>query len=424
MSAQLYNVAPDAIADPGTPGGPGFTLARPEWIAIQTASTDAQALPTTYDAFRDTLGPGAPGDLSDFGRLLEAYDAMRGHAVNWTDTIFPACVSLADDVHRYGTVQAPACYPRILQEAEILERNPHDERARTTLKALLEDLKHEVELKSGRAEDVADVVAEFLAASEVIEATVVGDDGPGGLVAHYTHRYGPGSTEVEELIADIAEQQGIVTAANDAYNQDVVVTTTTPTYSWMWPLGSVAVPVVGGAYGQRATGALDRVRRAQVRIASLADDEAALVHLLIALDHAAAGASALVRGLTESLPMIRKIRGVWGGIAADLVAISALLDDDVRQVPPVIRGLEVDQAIQAWHQVALRADAYRGNAFVEERPGRHSMAAWKPADRATSGCTVSTLMAAARYDRLIHPSAGVGAGAGGPLIDRKGSSRW
>jgi hypothetical protein len=58
MSAQLYSIGPSSIADPGITGGPGFSMSRREWIAIQTYSTDALALPTTLETFRNSLGPG------------------------------------------------------------------------------------------------------------------------------------------------------------------------------------------------------------------------------------------------------------------------------------------------------------------------------------------------------------------------------
>ena len=73
MSAPLYNIGPDAIAESGVVGGPGFALCMLEWIALQTGCTSAAALPTTPEALRRSLGDGAPSDLSDFTRLLEGH---------------------------------------------------------------------------------------------------------------------------------------------------------------------------------------------------------------------------------------------------------------------------------------------------------------------------------------------------------------
>jgi len=395
MSAQLYNIAPDAIADPGTAGGPGFTLSRPEWIAIQAYSTDALALPTTADAFRKSLGAGAPTDLSDFDRLIEAYGAVHAHVTTWTTTTFPASVALAGDVYQYGTVKAPVYYPRILDEAKILERDPNDEQAKAALKAMLDNLKRDADDKSDRARKVSVDIAQFASDSELDKVTLVGADGKSGLVKYYDTKYGSTSAEVKKLTDDIAEQKSILKSANDEYDHDVVVAATSPTYAWVWPLGTIAAAVVAGVYGKRATDALDRARAAQGKIDILADKLAADANLLVAIHNAEVGAGNIVRGLTETLPVIQKIQGVWGGIAADLGAISKLVDDDIRNVPPIIMDLGIDEAIKAWHQVAQRADAYRVNAYIKEQPGRYSMAAWKLGNQVSSARTVSTHVMAA-----------------------------
>ncbi|MFL5680947.1 MAG: hypothetical protein ACJ77B_10145, partial [Chloroflexota bacterium] len=42
---------------------------------------------------------------------------------------------------------------------------------------------------------------------------------------------------------------------------------------------------------------------------------------------------------------------------------------DIRQVPPIIMSLGVDEAVKSWHNVALSADAFRANAYVTESGG-------------------------------------------------------
>jgi hypothetical protein len=55
--------------------------------------------------------------------------------------------------------------------------------------------------------------------------------------------------------------------------------------------------------------------------------------------------------------------------AAPPGAISTLIDTDVREVPPIIMDLGVDEAVKAWHNVAVNADAYRVNAHVRQATG-------------------------------------------------------
>lgn len=393
MSAPLYNIGPDAIADPGTPGGPCLTVARPEWTAIQARCTDLLALPTTADAFRKSLGAGAPEDLADFVQLIEAYEALQAHVATWTTTTFPTAVALAGDIHQYGTVQAPVFYPQILEEARILDRGPDDGQAAVALAAMLDHLRREAEQKSDRAGEVSDEIARFAAGCERYEE-ILGGDGTGGLVRYYEAACST-SADVDRLTTEIGEQRAILTAADEAYDHDVVIAATAPTYAWCWPVGAVAAAVVSGSYGTETTDALDRARAAQSAIDRLGDQPAAEANLLVALHLATAAVGTIVRGLTETLPMIQKIQGVWGGIAADLGALSALVGDDIAAVPAIITGLRADQAITDWHQVARRAEAYRVNAYLVEQPGLHSMAAWKVANQLASARTVSPHVMAA-----------------------------
>ena len=234
---------------------------------------------------------------------------------------------------------------------------------------MLDQLRRDANEKSGRAGQVAAEIARFAADCERVEATLVGD-GTGGLVRYYESAYGSSSAEVGELTKVIAEQRAILASGDDAYGLDVATAATTPTYAWCWPVGAVAAAVVSGSYGTEVTDALDRARVAQHAIDRLADQPSADANLLVALQLAAVAVDTIVQGLSETLPVIQKIQGVWGGIAADLGALSALIDDDISAVPPIISGLRVDEAITAWHQVARQADAYRVNAYLVEQPDR------------------------------------------------------
>ena len=394
MPAPLYNIGPDAIADPGTPGGPRLTLARPEWIALQARCTDVLALPSTADAFRKSLGAGAPEDLADFARLIEAYQTLQTSVATWTAATFPAAVALAGDIHQYGSARAPVYYPRMLEEVRILEGDPRDGEARAALSAMLDHLRRDADQNSGRAGRVAAEIARFAADAERAETTLSGD-GTGGLVGYYDATYGSTTAEVGPLTRLIADERAILTTADEAYDRDVLRVTATPTYAWCWPVGSVAAAVAAGSHGTQATDALDRARTAQSTIDRLGDQAAAEANLLVALHVADRAVRTIVSSLTETLPVVQKIQGVWGGIAADLGALAALVDDDIRAVPPIIGALGVDQAITGWHQVAEQADAYRVNAHVVEPPGRHSMAAWKVANQVSSARAASPHVMAA-----------------------------
>jgi hypothetical protein len=105
---------------------------------------------------------------------------------------------------------------------------------------------------------------------------------------------------------------------------------------------------------------------------------------MVAINSAQFGLNRIVADVAGALPVVQKIRGVWGGLSSDLASISQLIDDDIRNVPPIIMNLGVDEALKAWHNVALNADAYRVNAYVTPAPGALTMEAWQVANQFSS----------------------------------------
>lgn len=368
-NANVYSIGPSSISEPAVKGGPAFSMSRPEWIAVQTYVTDALALPTTDDAFRKSLGSGASSDLSDFQQLIAAYKKINGHVTTWQKTTYPATISLASDIYDYGMNKAPVYYPPILKEADILVDDPKNQKAKDALKAILDNLKQDADERAGHAGDIAGQIKQFAEDTQADKTTMVGPKGDAGLVKYYNDEYGSTSQQVEEISKEIKTQQLALKSANAEYDHDVIVASTTPTYVWVWPVGTIAAAVVAGVYGKRATEALDRARAAQQKINTLSAELAADANLMMAIHSAELGMNAIVRDISAALPVIQKIQGVWSGMSNDLASISKLIDNDIRNALPIIMNLGVDEATRAWHNVALAADAYRVNAYVTQKSG-------------------------------------------------------
>jgi hypothetical protein len=380
MTTNKPNIGPSTLATPGTPGGPGFTLSSEEWIKIQTYVDDALALPTNDNELKMLLGEGAPANLSDFQKLLAAYRTINEHCSTWQDTTFPSTVSLASDIYNYGTTKVPIFYPPILVQARILERDPDDENAKAALKAILDSLSQQATAYANNAEAVAVQVQEFAKETKADKETMVGPHGDAGLVKYYDDEYGSTSAEVAELTKEIEDQKAILKAANKEYDHDVIVASTTPCYAWVWPIGTIAGAVVAGVYGDKAVKAKERAHAAEKQIKALDAELQADANLMISLGMARDSMKTLVDALVAALPIIQKIQGVWAGISDDLASIVKLIDDDIRNVPPLIMGLGVDEAIAAWEAVAVAANAYRHNAYVTVEGGAaQSMEAWRVA---------------------------------------------
>ncbi|OON68224.1 alpha-xenorhabdolysin family binary toxin subunit A [Hymenobacter sp. CRA2] len=357
------NISPAGLATPGTTGGRPFLLSKAEWYAIQVYVTDALALPITDEAFKKSLGAGAPADLKDFVELIDCYKAINTHCNTWKKTTYPASVDLASDIVSYN-LKVPTYYGAIQKEADILTEDPDNAQAQKALKAILDNLSKSAQDKADRAGAVYKQVAEFATQTEADKATLLGPDGKSGLVKKYNEKYGTTSKEVQDLTKQIADEQAIVKKATDEYNYDVTVAATTPTYAWLIPEGLIAAAVVAGVYGHRATAALDTIHAAQAKIDKMNAQLAADANLLIAIHNAEIGMTRITQDLAQALPVIQKIQGIWGALHADLQNIVSLIDQDIRQALPIIMNLGIEEAIVAWKNVATEANDYRTNAYI------------------------------------------------------------
>lgn len=389
-----YNIGPAAIATPSETGGPPFTLSKAEWLTIQTYVNNALALPTTMDQFKNSLGPGAPSDLSDFNAIVDAYQVLNGHCVTWQKTTFPSSVALADSVYDYGINKVPVYYPAILKEANILIADPNNAQAKQALAAIIGVLETAATGYATQATTVADAIQQFATDTQADKTTLVGPNGGAGLQAYYNGKYGSASADVQAKLADITAQQIVLKSAMAEYTHDVTVAATSATYAWVPVVGWIAAAVVAGIYGHKAVEALDEANDARDQIAKDNAIIQADFNLMLAINTTELGLSTIVDALSAALPVIEKLQGVWGAMAADLAAIGVMIENDIASVPPIIMNLGVDEATKAWYNVAQAANAYRVNAYVQDSGTTPSMLAWKVENHMASSAAQPVALAA------------------------------
>jgi hypothetical protein len=208
--------------------------------------------------------------------------------------------------------------------------------------------------------------------------TLVGTTAAPGLQKYYTDKYGATSAEVTLYTQQLAGWRLALTGDQAEYRQDVIIASTTPTYVWIFPEGTIAAAIVAGIYGHKAVEKLDDIKTDQDNIDRLTADLAADANLINAINMATSGIDGISTALAAALPVVQKIQGIWQGISDDIASIASLINTDIRQVPPIIMNLGVSEATTAWYKVGQAANAYRTNAYVTTSGGAAaSMEAWK-----------------------------------------------
>ena len=220
-----------------------FLLSATEWASIQRYVADAQMLPITDATFKTSLGIGAPSDLSDFRELITTYININTHCVNWKDNIFPKAVDLASDMFDYGSTKAPVYYPPIGLLADQIEENPDDDKLKAKLSAILHALAVDATDYHNKAEDVKKLIIEFN--NITFQDKLALKNAKAGLEV----KFGNLSVEVQKITNEIKDLTVQLKAANDEYDRDVVIATTTLTYGWIPFYGWIAGGVTAGLYG-------------------------------------------------------------------------------------------------------------------------------------------------------------------------------
>lgn len=373
-----YNIGPGELATAGTKGGPNFVLSEQEWYSIQQYTRDALALPTTEDEFSRSLGDGAPQDLSDLTQLIAAYGQVHQHAASWDGDTYPKTISLASRVYQYGAHTAPIYYGALNEEVQKLVVNPSDDAAKEAVTSLLNSLAQSANAYATEAKAVQGAVHQFYLDTVADQVALTGPDGKGGLYKYYQDKYGSTSAEVTALNEQIEQENELLAKYNKEYAYDCLVAETTPTYVWVWPLGTVAAGIVAGVYGDKAVKALRNAQATQKKIDELNAELAADANLIEYLNFANSTTQRISVDIEGALPAIGKLAGAWQAMADDLNAICGIIEQDIRQALPILMSLGIDEAILAWADVATIADAYRRNAYINEAGApQASMTAWR-----------------------------------------------
>jgi hypothetical protein len=386
-----YSIAPGPIASPDITGGPGIVLADPQWPEVQQYAVDGKALPTDEQSFRTSLGAGAPADLSDFKQLIDVYAHISTHCHTW-DGVFKGIVTLADHVWDYGANKAPTYYPPILPLAHTLETEPGNTQAQERLKAILAVLKQEATAYATEASSVFSQIKQFADDTSADRLTLVGPDGKSGLLEYYNDKYASTSKAVEEIVQKTEAARGVLNEKEAEYRHDVIVASTTPTYAWIWPFGTVAGAVVAGIYGKKATEVLREEGVIKKEIEDLDAEKAADAKLIRAIGCATDSVTSIANAMTDALGVIGKVESAWSALASDLGSIVKTIETNIAEVPPIIMNLGVETALTEWHNVALAADTYRQKAYISVSPT--AIETWR-LETYVLGETPSSIVAAA-----------------------------
>lgn len=342
--------------DPNSP----FFMSTPEFQALQTYCESAKKLPTTADELVARITGMTAAGAKEFPDMLAAYAIVKNHCAEFTSETFPKTVSLAATISRYGRECSETYFPALIETIQKWqsETDPGKQNIyQRKVDGILKNRADQAQEHANNAKSVLDLVVEFLDQTKSDKNTLE------PIQKKYHDKYEKEGGIIADLKRQLKEAQDAIDKLNDEYKQDVIVASTTPTYGWVWPFGTIAAAVVAGVYGKRATAALDRIEGWKKKKGSLSDELQKDTDLVAQLTLADNSVKGLLEALNGALPVLEKMQGIWQSLHDDIAGVVGTLTE-AKKADVWVKDNIVDAAAKQWKAVSDAADNYRVNAFV------------------------------------------------------------
>jgi hypothetical protein len=287
-----------------------------------------------------------------------AYALVRAHTKKWRDTTFPRTLVVADGIVDYAG-KAPRYFDELATAGKTLDAaadgTPAYESSRNLMIAILGRLITDAQNHAAATLEVKGLVLEFRSQTMDDQTEIK------KLNKKYTDEFGDASQKSQDLLKEMADIRAQISSLNDDYIKAVVTASTTPTYAWIYPAGTIAAAVVAGVFSDRAIKIKEQIARAKDQLELLTGEQKRRVELIAILRLASESTSGIEKSMGSAIAGLDKAANAWSAIAGDMA--------NLRKTIEGLRGsfdmyfVDIPLIKQSWHNVGVKADAYRAHAF-------------------------------------------------------------
>jgi hypothetical protein len=335
-----------------------FFMATEEWQKVQCFIEAGITLPISGAEAKVKLNVSA-ADVDHFSELWAAYKDVHDHCLDFQTNIFPNTVALAGAIVDYGRHRAPQYYGGITKVLNAIDAGTMtEEKGEKTIGLILTSLAGHAQHGADEAATAAKQIADFIATTQQDQSVLT------PLKTRYEAELDGADGRIAQLRTEIKDDRDFIDTYNDEYRKDVTIATTTATYAWVFPAGTIAAGIVAGIYGQKAVEALKHVHEFQDKLEKDDVELAAKIALSDDIKICDTSVKGILDSLTAALPVLQKARGAWEALNTDIKAVLVTLKDDIQDAPSLIQQFGVDTALAEWADIATLADNYRANAFI------------------------------------------------------------
>lgn len=342
-----------------------FVLDSVDRLNLQRYLLQGMTLPTDNDALKRAFYL-QDGMLNNFKDLLKAFQDIENHCKTFYDGAYTASVQLSSHIVDFD-LDAKHYLKGIVSIADDYEHGRITaDKAEESVTALINILTKNFDSFINDCNNVCDGINTFLKQTYSDNVVLNGQDGNSGLKKTYTDKYNLNQSRIKELQDKICALQKDLDRATKAYNYDVTVASTTPTYVWIFPFGTIPAAVVAGVYGDRARKAykgIEDIRREIEDATGELNQKMAMVAGFATSSDCVTNIAGLIK---SAITPIEKIKGTWFTLKDELQALDKTVKGDITTLPMCVKSMAVDKAVEEWDKVAKDADQYRRTAFITQ----------------------------------------------------------
>lgn len=347
------------------------------WHYLQVYSFWGLHLANTEAQLKLVLGVTDPGGYAFFPSMLESYQSIYNASDNFLKNIFPKVVELGNDLSEFAT-QATSKLPdgggmfsAITDFLDGKDGTPED------ALSLLNDLEHSATANAAKATAVGDQLATY-------KSSLV--DAQGKLANVQTQIESDSNTsqaKIDELnstvpgaAGSLATLKSLVSTDEDAYNHDVVVAATSPTYVWVFPIGTIAAVVVAATFTAFALEQLDALNKAKDAVAAAESSLHTAYQSRAVQNVALTGVNSAVKHTDLAIAHTTTVQNAWNGLAHQLGVIQDMIgkmttENDGAQAlqSKAMIKLYLRQADAAWGKIAPPLQELTAEPYIAMKSG-------------------------------------------------------
>ncbi|ACY13952.1 alpha-xenorhabdolysin family binary toxin subunit A [Haliangium ochraceum] len=334
-----------------------FIISRDEWQAVHSYAESCSQLPIDELQLRERLSLDSAESAQPFLPIADAYADVQSHALDWRDEVFPMTMRLAEDVLEY-TAEAEFSYPQVQQLTARIIADPCDEEALAALQEEIAYLSDLAWMYLVRAEESEILLTDFAVA-------MAQDDGRLELLLEeYEGSQLASAEHYAELQGRIADEESVLPGLEKDYQHYLTVASTSVTYVWIWPFGTIAASSTASVYGKKAADTKRTIDQTKARIRDLKHEATKVERLSELLAEAALAVASTEDQVSSALPTVERVRGHWDSLSGDLDALAEILRESPQTAIPYLKYLQLELALSEWREVARLAQGFVENATL------------------------------------------------------------